>query len=207
MRQALHLLQDKGLAEPATDGRESPKYEHRVRDRLQLRRDETAVVCLLLLRGPQTPGELRTRSERLFSFDGSEAVLATLQRLAGRGEESPEGALTVLLERQPGSREARWAVTLVEQGTGVREQGSEVRAYSWREWAGGGSGGASAGSGAAAGEDGQVGGLRLVGEGRCLRAWIGELFGLEGCDALDVERLREKGWGRLVFRSLERRAL
>ena len=113
VRQALHALEDIGLADSAHDAR-VPKYEHRVRDRLKLRRDETAIVCLLLLRGPQTPGELRTRSERLHSFDGPDAVLTTLQRLAARteGEEFPEGPLTLLLPRQPGSREARWAHTL-----------------------------------------------------------------------------------------------
>jgi uncharacterized protein YceH (UPF0502 family) len=108
-RQGLHVLEDMGLADSSQDGR-VPKYEHRIRDRLQLRRDETAVICLLLLRGPQTPGELRTRSERMFRFDDPAQVVATLQRLASRTEEEhPEGALVVQLSRQPGSREARWA--------------------------------------------------------------------------------------------------
>jgi uncharacterized protein len=132
VRQGLHMLEDMGLAESSQDGR-VPKYEHRVRDRLQLRRDETAVVCLLLLRGPQTPGELRTRSERMFSFDDPAQVVATLQRLASRTEEEqPEGALTVQLARQPGARESRWAqllagpvdVSAVVQSAGPRVQGS-----------------------------------------------------------------------------------
>ena len=132
VRQGLHVLEDMGLAESSQDGR-VPKYEHRVRDRLQLRRDETAVVCLLLLRGPQTPGELRTRSERLFNFDDPAQVVATLQRLASRTEEEqPEGALTVQLARQPGARESRWAqllagpvdVSAVVQSAGPRVQGS-----------------------------------------------------------------------------------
>ena len=125
-------MEDMGLAESSQDGR-VPKYEHRVRDRLQLRRDETAVICLLLLRGPQTPGELRTRSERLFNFDDPAQVVATLQRLASRTEEEqPEGALTVQLARQPGARESRWAqllagpvdVSAVVQSAGPRVQGS-----------------------------------------------------------------------------------
>ena len=132
VRQGLHVLEDMGLAESSQDGR-VPKYEHRVRDRLQLRRDETAVICLLLLRGPQTPGELRTRSERLFNFDDPAQVVATLQRLASRTEEEqPEGALTVQLARQPGARESRWAqllagpvdVSAVVQSAGPRVQGS-----------------------------------------------------------------------------------
>jgi uncharacterized protein YceH (UPF0502 family) len=112
VRQGLHVLEDMGLADSVSDGR-VPKFEHRVRDRLQLRRDETAVMCLLLLRGPQTPGELRTRSERLFSFDGPDVVLATLQRLASRvSDGDSEGPLTVQLPRQPGSRESRWTQLL-----------------------------------------------------------------------------------------------
>ena len=114
IRQNLHQLEDLGLVEPSQDGR-VPKYEHRVRDRLQLRRDETAVLCLLLLRGPQTPGELRTRADRLHTFDGTDAVLTTLQRLAARTtDENPEGPLVQQLARQPGSRESRWATTLTE---------------------------------------------------------------------------------------------
>jgi uncharacterized protein YceH (UPF0502 family) len=130
VRQGLHVLEDMGLADSSQDGR-VPKYEHRVRDRLQLRRDETAVICLLLLRGPQTPGELRTRSERMFSFDDPAQVVATLQRLAARTEgEYPEGALTVQLARQPGARESRWAQLLggpVEVGAVARMREDEPR--------------------------------------------------------------------------------
>ena len=111
VRQGLHVLEDLGLTQSSQDSR-VPKYEHRVRDQLQLRRDETAVMCLLLLRGPQTPGELKTRSERLFGFEDAGAVLATLQRLAARAEELPEGALAVQLARLPGARDSRWAQLL-----------------------------------------------------------------------------------------------
>ena len=62
------------------------------------------MVCLLLLRGPQTSAELRARAERMYSFDDSAAVMATLERLAAREE-----PLAVLMQRQPGAREARWA--------------------------------------------------------------------------------------------------
>ena len=129
IRQALHVLEDLGLADPVRDSRVS-KFEHRLRNRLQLRRDETAVLCLLL-RGPQTPGELRTRSERLHSFDGTEAVLSTLQRLAARviEEGTPEGALVVQLARQPGSRESRWAHLL----SGPVEPGQALPAVSERQ--------------------------------------------------------------------------
>lgn len=112
VRQALHTLEDLALVAPVHDGR-VPKYEHRIRTVLNLRRDETAALCLLMLRGPQTPGEIRSRADRLYTFDDLAAVQTTLDRLASRnnGEEDPAktGPLTVLLPRQPGSRESRYA--------------------------------------------------------------------------------------------------
>jgi uncharacterized protein YceH (UPF0502 family) len=119
VRQALHSLEDDNLVSTLHDAR-VPKYEHRIRTVLNLRRDETAILCLLMLRGPQTPGELRGRAERMYTFDDIAAVQATLDRLASR-EAAPEhssaasaatGPLTVLLPRQPGSREARYAQLL-----------------------------------------------------------------------------------------------
>jgi len=113
VRQALHALEDDNLVSTLHDAR-VPKYEHRIRTVLNLRRDETAVLCLLMLRGPQTPGELRSRSDRLFAFDDLTAVQATLDRLAARdpaSESTPtsSGPLTTVLPRQPGAREARYA--------------------------------------------------------------------------------------------------
>ena len=90
VNQALHSLQDLALVAPVHDGR-VPKYEHRIRTVLNLRRDETAVLCLLMLRGPQTPGELRSRADRLYSFDDLAAVQSTLDRLAAR-DAGDEGA-------------------------------------------------------------------------------------------------------------------
>jgi uncharacterized protein len=126
VRQALHSLEDLALTTPVRDSR-VPKYEHRIRTVLNLRRDETAVLCLLMLRGPQTPGELRSRADRLYSFDDLAAVQSTLERLAARapneagaetgGEASNETTvpLTTILPRQPGSREARYAHLLGDQ--------------------------------------------------------------------------------------------
>lgn len=113
VRQGLHALEDLELATSFRDTR-VPKYEHRARTVFNLRRDETAVLCLLLLRGPQTSGELRSRADRLFTFDDLAAVQSTLDRLARRepvASDAPDdltGPLTVLLPRQPGSREARY---------------------------------------------------------------------------------------------------
>lgn len=111
VRQALHGLEERGLTTPVRDAR-VPKFEHRARTVLNLRRDETALICLLLLRGAQTPGELRGRADRLHSFDDSAAVQTTLERLATRpataGPADGLRPLVVVLPRQPGSREARY---------------------------------------------------------------------------------------------------
>jgi uncharacterized protein YceH (UPF0502 family) len=112
VRRALHSLEDLSLIHPVRDAR-VPKYEHRIRTVLNLRRDETAILCLLMLRGPQTPGELRSRADRLYTFDDLSAVQSTLERLAdrpaGQADGETTGPLTAILPRQPGSREARYA--------------------------------------------------------------------------------------------------
>jgi uncharacterized protein YceH (UPF0502 family) len=95
-------LEERGLTAAVRDSRVA-KYEHRVRTLLNLRRDETAVLCLLLLRGPQTPGELRSRADRMHQFDELAQVQSTLDRMAAREE-----PLVRVLPRAPGSREARW---------------------------------------------------------------------------------------------------
>ena len=105
VRTALFDMEQRGLVRTLSDARVL-KFENRVRDGLNLRRDEFAVVCLLLLRGPQTTAELRARAERMYEFEDNAAVAATLERLAGR--EEPLQPLTVFLQRQPGAREARW---------------------------------------------------------------------------------------------------
>ncbi len=114
VRQAIHSLEELKLTAPVYDSR-VPKYEHRIRTVLNLRRDETAVLCLLMLRGPQTPGELRSRADRLHAFDDIAAVAGTLERLAARpepGEDAPTpdatGPLAIMLPRQPGARESRY---------------------------------------------------------------------------------------------------
>jgi uncharacterized protein YceH (UPF0502 family) len=102
VRTALFEMDQMGLVKTIAESR-ATKFEHRVRDVLNLRRDEVAVICLLLLRGAQTPAELRARTERMYAFDDNAAVMATLERLAAREE-----PLTQLMQRQAGAREARW---------------------------------------------------------------------------------------------------
>jgi hypothetical protein len=105
VRQALHGLEDRQLAGRArgAEGRVT-KYEHWLGEAFNFNRAETALVCLLLLRGPQTPGELRGRSERMHRFEEIGDVLAGLQKLMER-----EPALVAALPRQPGTKEVRYA--------------------------------------------------------------------------------------------------
>lgn len=79
------------------------KYKHALREKLDLLDDEIALICELLIRGPQTLAELRTRCERMYAFASSDDVLAVLERLAGRNT-----PLTRELPRLPGQKEARW---------------------------------------------------------------------------------------------------
>ena len=104
VRAALDSLQGQRLAGPASgaDSRVT-KYEHRLQEAFNFDRRETAILCVLLLRGPQTPGELRGRAERMYRFEELEDVVATLERLSQR-----DPALVAVLPRQPGTKESRY---------------------------------------------------------------------------------------------------
>jgi uncharacterized protein len=105
VRDALNGLQEHGLAGPASgaDSRVT-KYEHRLQETFNFSRGETAVLCVLLLRGPQTPGELRGRTERMHRFEDLDALQTSLQKLMQR-----EPSLAMVLPRQPGTKESRYA--------------------------------------------------------------------------------------------------
>ncbi len=105
VRGALEGLQSQRLAGPArgADSRVT-KYEHRLQEVYNFTRGEIAVLCVLLLRGPQTPGELRGRTERMHRFEDLDQVQAALQRLMQR-----EPPLAAVLPRQAGTKEARYA--------------------------------------------------------------------------------------------------
>jgi uncharacterized protein YceH (UPF0502 family) len=104
VRQALNTLQEKRLAGPTSsaDSRVT-KYEHRLQEVFNFTRGETAILCVLLLRGAQTPGELRGRTERMHRFEDLTEVQSTLQRLMQR-----DPPLARVLLRQPGTKEARY---------------------------------------------------------------------------------------------------
>jgi uncharacterized protein len=105
VRPALRTLNEKGLA-GAAGGADSrvTKYEHRLQEAFNFTRPETAILCVLLLRGPQTPGELRGRTERMYRFEEIADVLSALQRLMQR-----DPPLVKMLPRQPGTKESRYA--------------------------------------------------------------------------------------------------
>ena len=99
---ALAGLREKGLGVRISGESRVPKHAQRFTEKFNMGRREAAIICVLLLRGPQTPGELRGRTDRLYPFDDLESVEHTLAHLA-------EQEFTVKLPRQAGSREARWA--------------------------------------------------------------------------------------------------
>jgi len=116
VRNALHGLENKHLAGPArsAEGRVT-KYEHRLGEAFNFSRAESALLCVLLLRGPQTPGELRGRTERMHSFDEIADVTAGLQKLMER-----DPPLVVVLPRQPGTKESRYAHLLCGRLSSLR---------------------------------------------------------------------------------------
>jgi uncharacterized protein YceH (UPF0502 family) len=105
VEEALESLRQKGLVLRIT-GREVrvAKYAHRTTEAFNLGRRESAVLCVLLLRGPQTPGELRQRTQSMYTFEDLEGVESTLTRLI---EWQPE-PLARRMERRPGFKELRY---------------------------------------------------------------------------------------------------
>ncbi|HVA20434.1 MAG TPA: YceH family protein [Solirubrobacteraceae bacterium] len=108
IRDALHHLERRGFTRLAS-GRSSraPKYRHLLAEALPMAGDEQAVMCVLMLRGPQTPGELKQRTERMHAFAVVASVHETLTRLTARG-------LAACLERRPGQKEDRYTHLLQE---------------------------------------------------------------------------------------------
>ncbi|HKM46492.1 MAG TPA: YceH family protein [Terriglobales bacterium] len=125
VRDALEALQQQRMAGPArgADSRVT-KYEQRMQEVFNFTRAETAILCVLLLRGPQTPGELRGRAERMHRFETLEDVQSALQKLMQR-----EPPLAKVLPRQPGTKESRYAHLLggdVEEAEGPVQAGATV---------------------------------------------------------------------------------
>ena len=102
IREALSRLGERRWTRAASGaGSRAAKFRHLFDEALGLAADELAVLTVLMLRGPQTPGELKSRSDRLHQFADLGAVLETLEGLAGRD-------LAEQLARQPGEKQQRW---------------------------------------------------------------------------------------------------
>ena len=109
IRQALERLDRKRWARLASGpGSRAAKYRHLLDDALGLDGAEISLLAVLMLRGPQTPGELKQRTERLHRFESPPEVEQTLHRLASR-------ELVRRLDRRPGQKEERWAQLLGEE--------------------------------------------------------------------------------------------
>jgi uncharacterized protein YceH (UPF0502 family) len=103
VRKALRSLTDQYIVRSASGDSRVAKFEHRLSEFYNFHRHETAVLCVLMLRGPQTPGELRTRAERMYEFQDLDAVHAALNLLMRR-----DPPLVQALPRQPGTKESRF---------------------------------------------------------------------------------------------------
>ena len=120
IRDALHRLERRGFTRLASGaGSRAAKYRHLLADALPMDAGEQAIVCVLMLRGPQTPGELKQRSERMHAFSDLDSVHETLRRLIER-------RLVARLDRRPGHKEERYAQLL--QADGEQEPGLEQAA-------------------------------------------------------------------------------
>jgi uncharacterized protein YceH (UPF0502 family) len=109
IRDALHRLSRRRYTRLASGpGSRAAKYRHLVDEALGLGPPELSVLAVLMLRGPQTPGELRARTERLYAFGDSEALHRVLDTLIGR-------ELVVRLERRPGQKEERYMHLLSDE--------------------------------------------------------------------------------------------
>jgi uncharacterized protein YceH (UPF0502 family) len=119
VRSAIRSLNDQGLTRYASTDSRVGKYEHRLNETFNFHRHEIALLCVLLLRGPQTPGELRTRTERMYAFEDLESLHNALNLLAKR-----EPPLVKVLPRQPGTKESRYVHLLFPAPEGSSERES-----------------------------------------------------------------------------------
>jgi uncharacterized protein YceH (UPF0502 family) len=120
IRDALHRLERRGYTRLAGASR-AAKYRHLLAEALPMSNGEQAAMCVLMLRGPQTPGELKQRGERIHTFEGLDEVHATLAALVERG-------LVARLDRRPGQKEERYQQLL---GVDAEPETSGAGAPGW----------------------------------------------------------------------------
>jgi hypothetical protein len=116
IRDGLHRLERRGLTRLASGaGSRAAKYRHLLAEALPMQPGEQAIVCVLMLRGAQTPGELKQRTERMHAFADLAAVHETLERLIER-------ELVARLERRPGQKEERYEQLLQDNEEGAQDE-------------------------------------------------------------------------------------
>ena len=120
IKEAIEGLRARKLAMVITGNGRVTKYSQSISEKLNMGRRELAALCVLLLRGPQTLGEIKDRAERIFSFADLEETERTLDKLA----EWSTGALVKRMERQPGQKEARYAHLLAGEPALAAEAGA-----------------------------------------------------------------------------------
>jgi uncharacterized protein YceH (UPF0502 family) len=164
LRDALHRLERRGYTRLAGASR-AAKYRHLLAEALPMSSGEQAVMCVLMLRGPQTPGELKQRGERIHAFDGLEEVHSTLAALIERG-------LVARLDRRPGQKEERYRQVLGEDAEPEAGNGTSASGWAARP-----EGGSVPTTPPTPGLSERV--ARLEQEVAELRAWLAELRGGE----------------------------
>lgn len=121
VRDALHRLERRGLIRLASGaGSRAAKYRHLLAEALPMQAGEQAIMCVLMLRGPQTPGELKQRTERMHAFGDLSGVHDTLERLIERELVARQG-------RRPGHKEERYAQLLASNEDQPTAHGQAVR--------------------------------------------------------------------------------
>jgi uncharacterized protein len=110
---ALDDLKPRGYAAAITGGSRVAKFAQRFTEKLNLGRRETAILCVLMLRGPQTVGEIKGRTERMYGFADLDETETVLQKMIDRSEVASGAALVQRLPHAPGTKEPRFAQTLV----------------------------------------------------------------------------------------------
>jgi len=124
VQSALEVLRMHGYSAVITGGSRVAKFAQRFTEKLNLGRRENAILCILMLRGPQTVGEIKGRTERIYAFADLEETETVLHKMMERAE----GALTQRLAASPGMKEPRYAQTLGGPVSGMGEAAAHHQA-------------------------------------------------------------------------------
>ena len=125
VQNAISNLRSYGFAAEISGSSRVPKFAQRFTEKLNMGRRETAILCVLMLRGQQTLGEIKGRTERTYEFADLDEVETVIRKLINR----PEGALVQEFAPAPGMKEPRYGQTLggfVDQAVAAAQPGSNA---------------------------------------------------------------------------------